>query len=136
MPDAVPTLSRGTEPRIALWLGELKMAQPRPISNNGNMMRGIEESTPNDAIKNCPMTIRPEPAVQSRREPIRSDSHPAMGAIKTMTTEFEIKNCPMPLRPEPAVQSRREPIRSDSQPAMGAIKTMTTELAIKIQPIW
>ena len=95
MPDAVPTLSRGTEPRIALWFGELKIAQPRPISNNGKMSRGIDESIPNDAIKNCQITIKPEPTVQSRREPIRSDSHPAIGATKTMTAELAIKIQPI-----------------------------------------
>ena len=52
IPDAVPTLSLGTDPRIALWFGELKIAQPRPESISGRMIRGTEESGPNDAMKN------------------------------------------------------------------------------------
>ena len=88
MPDAVPTLSRGTDPKIALWFGELNTAQPSPIRIKGKIMREIEESRPNEAIKNCPMTITTEPTVQRRRDPKRSDNQPAMGATITITTEF------------------------------------------------
>lgn len=87
IPDALPTLSLGTEPKIALWFGELKIAQPRPESIRGRMMRGMEESKPNEAMKNCAITIRPEPTVQRSREPSRSDIQPAMGATITMMTE-------------------------------------------------
>lgn len=55
--EAVPNLSFGTEPRMALWLGELKIAQPKPVKSRGIMMRGTDESKPNVAIKNWPMTI-------------------------------------------------------------------------------
>src|SRR5262249_38291242 len=87
IPEAVPSLSLGTEPKIALWFGELKKAQPSPESIKGKIMRGIVESRPSEAIKNCAMTIRREPNVQSRREPKRSDNQPATGANMTMTTE-------------------------------------------------
>ena len=50
-------------------------------------MRGIEEFKPSDAMKNCAITIRPEPTVQRSREPKRSDIQPAMGATMTITTE-------------------------------------------------
>ena len=87
IPDAVPTLSLATDPKIALWFGELKIAQPRPESINGRMIRGTEESGPNDAMKNCATTIRAEPTVQRRRDPKRSDIQPAIGATMTITTE-------------------------------------------------
>ena len=88
IPDAVPTLSRGTEPRIALWFGELNIAQPKPIRSNGKMIRGTDASTDKEAMKNWPMTMIPEPMVQSRREPMRSDNQPARGATMTITTEL------------------------------------------------
>ena len=56
-----PTSSRGTEPRIALWLGELKIAQPKPIKSNGAMMRQIDASMGNEAIKNWPTTMIVDP---------------------------------------------------------------------------
>ena len=58
-------------------------------------MRGIEESWPNDAMKNCAITIKAEPTVQRRREPKRSDIQPAMGATMTMTTEPAIRIQPI-----------------------------------------
>ena len=87
IPEAVPSLSLGTEPKIALWFGELKKAQPSPESIKGKMMRGIEECRPNEAIKNCAATIKLEPTVHRRREPRRSDNQPATGAHMTITME-------------------------------------------------
>ncbi len=52
------------------------------------MMREIDESIGNEAIKNWPMTMIIDPNVQSRREPRRSESQPAIGATMTMTTEL------------------------------------------------
>src|SRR5215467_13901879 len=88
IPEAVPTLFRGTEPKIALWFGELKSAHPRPDNIKGMTMRGINESRLRDARKNCAITIRPEPAVQSGRDPSRSDNQPAKGATSTIMTEL------------------------------------------------
>src|SRR5215831_10445417 len=88
MPDAVPNLSRGTEPKIALWFGELKSAHPRPDNISGTTMRGIDESRPREARKNCEITIRLEPAVHSGRDPSRSDNQPAKGATRTIMTEL------------------------------------------------
>ena len=88
IPEAVPTLSRGTEPKIALWFGELKSAHPRPDNIKGTTMRGIDESTLSDARKNCEITIRLEPSVQRGRDPSRSDNQPAKGATRTIITEL------------------------------------------------
>src|SRR4029453_4910062 len=77
IPDAPPTLPLGTEAKIALWFGELKIAQPRPESISGRIMRGIEESRPKEAMKNCAITIKEEPTVQRRRGPKRWDTTPA-----------------------------------------------------------
>src|SRR5262249_10923762 len=85
--DAVAILSLGTDPKIALWFGELKIAQPKPESISGRMIRGTEEFGPSDPMKNCATTIRAEPTVQRRRDPRRSDIQPATGAIITITTE-------------------------------------------------
>src|SRR5437870_10797235 len=95
IPEAVPTLSLGTDPKIALWFGELKIAQPRPERTRGKMIRGIEESSPKEAMKNCATTIKAEPAVHSRREPIRSDNQPAIVATMTITTELAIRIQPI-----------------------------------------
>ncbi len=54
------------------------------------MMRQIDASIGNEAIKNWPMTMIADPIVQSRREPMRSDNQPAIGATKTMTAELAI----------------------------------------------
>ena len=59
-----------------------------PMRAMGKMIRGIDESIPNEAIKNWPMTMTIEPNVQSARDPRRSESHPATGATNTMTTEL------------------------------------------------
>src|SRR5690349_5773623 len=88
IPDAVPTFSRGTEPRMALWLGELKIAQPKPVIAIGRTIRATEDASSSEAIKNCPTTMTIDPAVQRRRDPKRSDSHPAIGATTMMTTEL------------------------------------------------
>lgn len=88
IPEAVPTLSRGTEPKIALWFGELKSAHPRPDNIKGMTMRGIDESRLRDARKNWAITMRPEPTVQRGRDPRRSDNQPAKGATRTIMTEL------------------------------------------------
>jgi len=95
IPEAVPTLSLGTDPKIAIWFGELKIAKPRTERIRGKMIRGIEESSPKEAMKNCAITIKAEPAVHSRREPIRSDNQPAIGATMMMMTELAIRIQPI-----------------------------------------
>src|SRR5262249_15604981 len=95
IPDAVPTLSLGTDPRIALWFGELKIAQPRPESISGRMIRGTEESRPHEAMKNCAITIRAEPTVPVRRDRQRPAIQRAIGAIMTITTEQAVMIQPM-----------------------------------------
>ena len=52
IPEAAPALPCGTDPRMALWLGELNMAQPSPISTNGKRIRTTVESRPREAMKN------------------------------------------------------------------------------------
>ena len=66
---------------MALWFGELNNAQPNPWIARGMMIRNTEESSPTVEMRNCAMAISAQPMVQSRRDPKRSDSQPATGAM-------------------------------------------------------
>src|SRR5512142_31912 len=103
IPEAVPAFSRGTLPRIALWLGELNIAQPKPESAIGRTIRAMEEVVSRDAMKNWPTTMQAEPAVHRRRDPKRSDNQPAIGAMITITTELAIMIQPISVGEKPRI---------------------------------
>jgi hypothetical protein len=88
IPEATPSFSRGTEPKMALLFGELKRAHPVPARPRGStILRGVAWVV-RVPIANCAAATIEAPTVQRSLEPSLSESHPATGATRTIMTEF------------------------------------------------
>ncbi len=89
-PEATPSRSRGTEPMMALLLGDWNMPIPAPKGISRSMKPIAVVSTLSVAMPKQPPMIINSPIRLMLREPKRSESDPAMGATMPMVSGLAI----------------------------------------------
>ncbi len=94
MPDAIPCRSRGALPNSALVFGEMKMPVPNPVTARLMTVCKSGELESRRDKRNRPAAMIAIPTVDSKREPIRSDRLPLIGAEIAITIGCAVSRIP------------------------------------------
>ena len=93
-PEPTPALSTGTDPIAAEVVGVIASAMPiPPTTSAGNRSHQVELSSSKENRRSETLT-RSMPPLISQRDPIRSESFPAIGATKMMQSVIGRNDAP------------------------------------------
>ncbi len=94
IPDAVPRRGRGTDPRIALLLGDRKSPWPAPIRASRQTRSMIAKSGGSAARLSRPAVSTAIPMLAGSRWPMRSDRVPLKGATRAAVIGIGVMSSP------------------------------------------